>query len=89
MLSDMTTVSTPWGRATSIETVAVPQRAGERRFAARVELLEAPSGERLVRFAYVTSGNARRGPVTLRGRDLERLRRALESAPALREALLG
>jgi hypothetical protein len=70
-----------------LEEVSVPQRAGEKRFALVVQLLEAPSGERVVRFAYTTAGSARRGPVTMRARDLERLRAALERAPALAEAI--
>ena len=45
-------------------------------------------GERLVRFAYSTGGSARRGPVTLRAKDIERLHAALERTPGLREALL-
>jgi hypothetical protein len=43
----------------------------------------------MIRFAYATDGVARRGPVTLRQRDLARLRDALERAPRLREALMG
>ena len=65
----------------------MPQRAGERRFAVVVQLLETRSGERLVRFAYTTQGSARRGPVTMRARDVERLRAALARAPVLRAAL--
>lgn len=80
--------ATPWGAATLVEELALPQRAGERRFASIVQLLETPKGERLVRFAYTTDGVARRGPVTLRVRDLERLRTALEGRPALKEALM-
>jgi hypothetical protein len=80
------TAATPWGAATVVEEIAVPQRAGDRRFAVVVQLLEA-QGERLVRFAYTTDGTARRGPVTMRARDLERLRAALERAPVLRDAL--
>lgn len=72
----MATVTTPWGKATSVEAVSVPQRSGERRFTTRVELL-AGDGERLVRFSYATGGTARRGPVTLRERDLAKLRVAL------------
>jgi hypothetical protein len=79
--------STPWGAATVVEEVTLPQRAGERRFASLVQLLETDKGERLVRFAYATGGVARRGPVTLRPRDLERLRAALGEHPALAEAL--
>jgi|GEM_PF-1541716 len=63
------------------------QRAGEKRFSVVVQLLETRSGERLIRFAYTTAGSARRGPVTMRARDLERLRAALERAPVLGEAL--
>ena len=85
----MAAVTTPWGKATVIESVSVPQRAGEKRFATVVELLETKRGERLVRFAYTTGGQARRGPVTLRARDLERLHSALERAPSLQRALLA
>ncbi|MBM2822617.1 MAG: hypothetical protein HW413_1363 [Thermoleophilia bacterium] len=81
------TAATPWGAATLIEEVAVPQRAGDKRFSVVVQLLETRSGERLIRYAYTTAGSARRGPVTMRARDLERLRAALERAPVLREAL--
>jgi hypothetical protein len=79
--------ATPWGAATLIDELTLPQRAGEKRFASIVQLLEAPRGERLVRFAYSTGGTARRGPVTLRLRDLERLREALVDHPDLAEVL--
>ena len=72
-----------------VEEVSLPQRHGEQRFVSLVQLLEMGTGEPLVRFAYSTGGTARRGPVTLRGRDLERLRTALERTPRLKEALLG
>ena len=85
----MATATTPWGKATLVEEISLPQRQGERRFAAIVQLLEAANGETLVRFAYATGGAARRGPVTLRERDLERLRGALERTPQLKEALMG
>jgi hypothetical protein len=52
-----------------------------------VELLETRNGERLVRFAYTTEGQARRGPVTFRARDITRLRDQLARHPALAEAL--
>jgi hypothetical protein len=84
-----TTTSTPWGAALRIEQVTIPQRSGEKRFACVVQLLETDGGDRLVRFAYTTDGTARRGPVTLRLRDLERLRAALKEHPGLSEALLG
>ena len=79
----MATVTTPWGKATSLETISVPQRSAERRFTTRVELLTTEGGERLVRFSYATDGTGRRGPVTLRERDLAKLRVALERAPEL------
>jgi hypothetical protein len=82
-----TTAATPWGAAALVEEAVVPQRVGDKRFAVVVQLLEAPNGERLIRFAYTTDGSARRGPVTMRARDLERLRAALERAPVLREVL--
>ncbi len=85
----MATATTPWGKATVVEEVTVQQRHGERRFSSIVQLLELGKGETLVRFAYATDGTARRGPVTFRGRDLVRLREALERAPQLKEALLG
>jgi len=81
------TAATPWGAASVVEEVSVPQRAGEKRFSVVVQLLETTGGERLIRFAYSTQGAARRGPVTMRARDLERLRAALERAPVLGEAL--
>lgn len=83
----MATVRTPWGRAVTVETVSVPQRVDGRRFSSRVELLETAEGERLVRFSYATGGAVRRGPVTLRERDLAKLGALLERAPALDRAL--
>jgi hypothetical protein len=80
------TSATPWGAAHTVEQLTLQQRAGEKRFASVIQLLEADSGERFVRFAYTTGGTARRGPVTLRLRDLERLRAALAEHPALAEA---
>jgi hypothetical protein len=85
----MATATTPWGRAAVVEEISLPQRLGERRFASVVQLLETEAGEALVRFAYSTDGTARRGPVTLRARDLERLRARLERTPRLKETLMG
>ena len=79
--------ATPWGPAELLEELKLAQRAGEKRFSSVVQLLEVDGGERLVRFAYTTDGSARRGPVTLRLRDLERLRAGLAERPALAEAL--
>jgi hypothetical protein len=83
------TSATPWGTARVIDQLSLSQRAGDKRFASVVELLETDKGERLVRFAYTTGGVARRGPVTLRAKDLERLRAALTEHPELGAALLG
>jgi hypothetical protein len=77
------TVATPWGKARVLERVTVPQRAGDKRFSSLVELLELDRGERLVRLAYTTDGVARRGPVTLRERDLDRLRQVLAATDEL------
>jgi hypothetical protein len=85
----MAKVSTPWGTATVVEELVLQQQANGRRFGSLVQLLETVKGERLVRFAYSTGGTARRGPVTLRDRDLQRLRSALDDRPELKEALLG
>ena len=80
---------TAWGETSVVEELTLPQRAGDKRFASVVQLLETDRGERLVRFAYTTDGVARRGPVTLRARDIERLRTALTDYPELAEALGG
>jgi hypothetical protein len=82
-----TTVATPWGNATLVDEVRVQQRAGDRRFSSLVQLLQSKDGDLLVRFAYATNGAARRGPVTLRARDLERLRAAVRERPQLTEVL--
>jgi len=81
------TAATPWGSAAVVEELRLQQQVGDKRFASVVQLLETAGGERLVRFAYATDGVARRGPVTLRVRDLERLRAALSKHPGLREVL--
>ena len=78
-----TKAATPWGPATLVEEVSVPQRSGDKRFSSIVQLLEGPKGERFVRFAYTTGGTARRGPVTLRARDMERLVEGLAGSPGL------
>lgn len=83
----MAKVATAWGEATVVEEVAVRQRAGAKRFASVVQLLESGKGEQLVRFAYTTDGSARRGPVTFRAGDLEKLRMALAESPGLAQAL--
>jgi hypothetical protein len=87
MKTAATRAATPWGSAVLLEELKLPQQAGDKRFASLVQLLETGKGERLVRFAYATGGVARRGPVTLRLRDVERLRVALAEHPGLAEAL--
>jgi hypothetical protein len=83
----MSKTATPWGRATVVERLSVTQRAGDKRFESRLELLENEAGERLVRLAYSTGGTVRRGPVTLRLKDLDRLRTAVGKTPELAAAL--
>jgi hypothetical protein len=80
--------ATAWGEAEVVDEVRLPQRAGAKRFAAVVQLLAA-GGEEYLRFAYTTDGAARRGPVTFRRRDVERLRTALAEHPELARALGG
>jgi hypothetical protein len=79
--------STPWGEAEIVEEVKVSQRTGGKTFASILQLLETSDGETLVRIAYTTDGIARRGPVTLRPRDLEQLRAKLGAASPLAAAL--
>ena len=81
------TAATPWGPAELVDELIVRQQAGDKRFASVVQLLETRNGERLVRIAYTTDGTARRGPVTLRERDLVRLREGLTKHPDLAGAL--
>lgn len=89
MLSYMATrqASTPWGRASISDELVVQQRAGGKRFQTVLQLLEVKEGEALVRIAYSTDGTVRRGPVTLRARDLERLGAELREHSALAKAL--
>ena len=82
-----TKAATPWGPATVVDELTLEQSAGEKDFASVVQLLESDDGERLVSFAYTTNGSARRGPVTLRLDDLERLRAKVRDHPALADAL--
>ena len=81
-------VTTAFGKAELAEQVTLKQRVNGKQFSTFVQLLEDEKGEWLIRFAYATGGVARRGPVTLRGSDVERLRVALRKTPRL-QALLG
>ena len=83
----MADITTAWGKAKLVEEVKLQQRAGDKRFDSIVQLLEDEKGESLVRFAYTTDGVVRRGPVTLRGTDLERLRKAVQEHARLAAAL--
>ncbi len=82
-----TKAATAWGEAAIVDELTVPQAAGERAFAAVVQLLADGDGARYVRFAYTTDGVARRGPVTFREEDLARLRAELGGHPELAAAL--
>jgi hypothetical protein len=84
--SGMTT--TAWGEANVLEEIQIKQSADGKEFATLVQLLEDAKGELLVRFAYATDGTARRGPVTMRRVDLDRMRKALAKTPRLRQALM-
>jgi hypothetical protein len=79
--------ATPWGPATIVEEVSLPQSADDKEFASLLQLLEIGNGERLLRFAYSTGGAARRGPVTIRVRDLAKLRRLLSRRRELAEVV--
>jgi hypothetical protein len=80
--------TTAWGKATLIDFISIPQMGEDgREFASHIELLEDDEGHTLVRFAYSTDGAVRRGPVTLRAQDLEKLRRQLQKKPKLASAL--
>jgi hypothetical protein len=83
----MAKAATPWGPADVIEEISLQQRAAGKKFACIVQLLATARGDQFVRFSYSTGGAARRGPVTLRARDLERLRAALADRPELARAL--
>jgi hypothetical protein len=82
-----TRAATPWGPADLVEELTVPQQAGTKRFSSKVQLLETAKGERLVRFSYTGANGGTRGPVTLRARDIGRLKAALARHPALAETL--
>ncbi len=79
--------TTAWGTASVVEEVQIKQSADDKSFATFVQLLEDEDGKMFVRFAYATDGTARRGPVTLRSSDLERLRKSLVKTPRLKAAL--
>jgi hypothetical protein len=79
--------ATPWGPAELLEELTLPQQAGQKRFSSRLQLLETAKGERLVRVSYSGPGGGVRGPVTLRARDIGRVKTALAKYPGLAEVL--
>ena len=83
----MAKAATPWGPAELVEELTVPQQAGGKRFASKLQLLETAKGERLVRFSYSGPGGGVRGPVTLRARDIGKVKTALAKYPELSETL--
>ena len=70
-----------------VDELSLPQQAGEKRFSSRLQLLETKKGERLVRLSYSGPGGGVRGPVTLRARDIAKLKTALAKHPELAETL--
>ena len=64
-----------------------PAAGRDEAVSSKVQLLETAKGERLIRFSYSGAGGGVRGPVTLRERDIGRLKAALAQHPALAEAL--
>ncbi len=71
-----------------VDEIRLAQHAGTKRFSTVVQLIESPdANERFVRFSYSTDGVGRRGPVTLRPKDVERLRAALALRPEFQAAL--
>jgi len=79
-------VTTPWGPTEVVEEVKVAQRASEKRFATIVQLLAGANDEPFVRISYTTDGVVRRGPVTMRVRDLERVLNEVAEQPGLAAA---
>ncbi len=71
-----------------VDEIRLAQHAGPKRFSTVVQLIETLDGSaRFVRFSYSTDGVGRRGPVTLRAKDVERLRAALALRPEFQAAL--
>jgi hypothetical protein len=71
------TPTTPWGRASVVEEVAVPHSTGDRSFEAVVQLLETREGEQLVRFGARRRAGRRLTCLTLRSDELHELEEAL------------
>jgi hypothetical protein len=58
----MPDITTAWGKATLVDEVKLQQKAGDKRFASLVQLLEDEKGKRLVRFATRPTGLPGAGP---------------------------
>jgi hypothetical protein len=82
-----TRAATPWGAAELVDELTLPQQSGDKRFSSKLQLLQTAKGERLVRFSYSGPGGGVRGPVTLRARDIGKLKTALAKHPELAETL--
>ena len=72
-----------------VEEVKVAQRAAEKRFTTIVQLLAGADDEPFVRISYTTDGVVRRGPVTLKVRDLERVLSGVAEQPRPRGGRSG
>jgi len=79
--------ATPWGPAELVDELTLPQQSGDKRFSSKLQLLQTAKGERLVRFSYSGPGGGVRGPVTLRARDIGKLKTALAKHPEIAETL--
>ena len=58
----MPKITTPWGPATLVEELSLPQEADGREFASHVQLLECADGEQRVRFAYTRTARCAAAP---------------------------
>jgi hypothetical protein len=79
--------TTPWGRATLVEEVAIDHEALDRGYTAVVQLLELQDGEQLVRFGARAQGAHRLNCLTLRASELEELEEGLLEAERLASVL--
>ena len=79
--------TTPWGRATLVEEVAVDHEVLDRGYTAVVQPLELTDGEQLVRFGARAQGALRLNCLTLRASELEQLEEGLLEAQRLASVL--
>lgn len=71
----------PWGKGRIVEEVTIECPHWE----PTIQLMEYEDGERGLRFCYYTDGRFGRGPMILGEEDLERMGRALASAPTIQK----